>query len=58
MLDRFDAVDVAFDARVIRSGVEDRVIREDEALRDRARALLAACTDPVRTVLERQKSGR
>lgn len=46
------------DARVIRSGVEDRVIREDEALRDRARALLAACTDPVRTVLERQKSGR
>ncbi|MFE2323313.1 hypothetical protein ACFXD5_05190, partial [Streptomyces sp. NPDC059385] len=35
------------DARVIRSGVEDRVIRQDEALRNRARALLAACTTPA-----------
>ncbi|WP_031155652.1 hypothetical protein [Streptomyces xanthophaeus] len=30
------------DARVVRSGVEDRVIRQDEALRSRARVLLAA----------------
>ncbi|GAA2325483.1 hypothetical protein OKJ48_00490 [Streptomyces kunmingensis] len=35
------------DARVIRSGVEDRVIRQDEALRNRARALLTACTGPA-----------
>ncbi|MGW7052922.1 hypothetical protein [Streptomyces sp. NPDC054887] len=34
------------DARVIRSGVEDRVIRQDEALRNRARILLTACADP------------
>ncbi|MEV0019476.1 hypothetical protein [Streptomyces tendae] len=33
------------DARVVRSGVEDRVIRQDEALRNRARALLPACPD-------------
>lgn len=32
------------DARVIRSGVEDRIIRQDEALRNRARALLTACS--------------
>ncbi|MGW7178350.1 hypothetical protein [Streptomyces xanthophaeus] len=30
------------DARVVRSGVEDRIIRQDEALRSRARVLLAA----------------
>lgn len=35
------------DARVIRSGVEDRIIRQDEALRNRARALLAARTAPA-----------
>ncbi|OLZ59364.1 hypothetical protein AVW11_26555 [Streptomyces amritsarensis] len=35
------------DARVIRSGIEDRVIRQDEALRNRARALLAVCTAPA-----------
>ncbi|WP_331737950.1 hypothetical protein [Streptomyces sp. NBC_01276] len=35
------------DARVIRSGVEDRIIRQDEALRNRARALLTACTAPA-----------
>ncbi|MGW7195635.1 hypothetical protein [Streptomyces chryseus] len=35
------------DARVVRSGVEDRVIRQDEALRHRARVLLTACTDPA-----------
>ncbi|WP_411111542.1 hypothetical protein [Streptomyces sp. c-19] len=35
------------DERVIRSGVEDRVIREDEALRSRARILLTACTEPA-----------
>ncbi|MFE1379240.1 hypothetical protein ACFW6S_09895 [Streptomyces sp. NPDC058740] len=29
------------DARVVRSGVENRIIRQDEAFRDRARALLA-----------------
>ncbi|MFD3547357.1 hypothetical protein ACFWUW_17450 [Streptomyces sp. NPDC058655] len=34
------------DARVIRSGVEDRVIRQDEALRNRAR-ILTACTEPA-----------
>ncbi|MFJ3891352.1 hypothetical protein [Streptomyces rubrogriseus] len=33
------------DARVVRSGVEDRLIRQDEALRNRARALLTACPD-------------
>ncbi|MFI0203779.1 MULTISPECIES: hypothetical protein [Streptomyces] len=33
------------DARVVRSGVEDRVIRQDEALRNRARTLLTACPD-------------
>ncbi|MEV5937447.1 hypothetical protein [Streptomyces sp. NPDC051994] len=32
------------DARVIRSGVEGRVIRQDEAFRNRARGLLAAST--------------
>ncbi|MER6319070.1 hypothetical protein ABT237_35750 [Streptomyces sp. NPDC001581] len=35
------------DARVVRSGVEDRVIRQDEALRNRARVLLTACPDPA-----------
>ncbi|WP_327359934.1 hypothetical protein [Streptomyces sp. NBC_01296] len=35
------------DARVVRSGVEDRVIRQDEALRNRARILLTACPDPA-----------
>lgn len=35
------------DARVVRSGVEDRVIRQDEALRNRARALLTTCPDPA-----------
>ncbi|MET9388517.1 HEAT repeat domain-containing protein [Streptomyces sp. NPDC002928] len=35
------------DARVVRSGVEDRIIRQDEALRNRARVLLTACTDPA-----------
>ncbi|MFG2986450.1 hypothetical protein ACGFYQ_35265 [Streptomyces sp. NPDC048258] len=33
------------DARVVRSGVEDRVIRQDEAFRNRARALLTTFTD-------------
>ncbi|MEU5743530.1 hypothetical protein ABZ784_36820 [Streptomyces tendae] len=33
------------DARVVRLGVEDRVIRQEEALRNRARALLPACLD-------------
>nr|WP_134655874.1 hypothetical protein [Streptomyces sp. H23] len=33
------------DARVVRSGVEDRVIHQDETLRNRARALLTACPD-------------
>lgn len=31
------------DERVIRSGVEDRVIRQDEAFRNRARILLTTC---------------
>lgn len=35
------------DARVIRSGVVDRIIREDEAFRSRARALLTAFTAPA-----------
>ncbi|MET8826279.1 hypothetical protein ABZX40_34570 [Streptomyces sp. NPDC004610] len=35
------------DARVVRSGVEGRVIRQDEALRTRARALLSACPTPA-----------
>ncbi|GGS21754.1 hypothetical protein GCM10010205_59460 [Streptomyces nojiriensis] len=34
------------DARVVRSGVEDRIIRQDETLRNRVRALLTACPDP------------
>ncbi|WP_328890374.1 hypothetical protein [Streptomyces sp. NBC_00316] len=33
------------DPRVIRSGVENRIIRQDEAFQDRARELLAALTD-------------
>ncbi|WP_330238799.1 hypothetical protein [Streptomyces sp. NBC_00525] len=36
------------DARVVRSGVEDRIIRHDEAFRDRARALLATFRGPGR----------
>ncbi|MFI7359906.1 hypothetical protein ACIBTP_39005 [Streptomyces avidinii] len=35
------------DARVVRSGVEHRVIRQDEALQNRARALLTACPAPA-----------
>ncbi|MFE2851991.1 hypothetical protein ACFXJO_12760 [Streptomyces lavendulae] len=35
------------DARVVRSGVEDRIIHQDEALRNRGRALLTACPDPA-----------
>ncbi|MGW1505238.1 hypothetical protein ACWCQW_43385 [Streptomyces mirabilis] len=35
------------DARTIRSGVEDRVIRQDEAFRNRARALAAPFTAPT-----------
>ncbi|MGW6982302.1 hypothetical protein ACWGE1_23160 [Streptomyces sp. NPDC054932] len=35
------------DARVVRSGVEDRVIRQDEALGNRARVLLTPCTAPA-----------
>ncbi|PPS91484.1 hypothetical protein [Streptomyces sp. MH60] len=33
------------DARVVRSGIEDRVIHQDETLRNRARSLLTACPD-------------
>ncbi|XDO64380.1 hypothetical protein HEP84_57360 [Streptomyces sp. RLB1-33] len=35
------------DARIIRSGVEDRIIRQDEAFRNRARALVTAFTAPT-----------
>ncbi|MFE0450048.1 hypothetical protein ACFW2D_01880 [Streptomyces sp. NPDC058914] len=35
------------DARTIRSGVEDRIIREDETFRHRARTLLTAVTAPT-----------
>jgi len=35
------------DARVVRSGVADRIIREDEAFRSRARELLTAFTTPA-----------
>ncbi|MFF3583972.1 hypothetical protein [Streptomyces mirabilis] len=37
------------DARIIRSGVEDRIIRQDEAFRNRARALVTTFTAPGRT---------
>lgn len=37
------------DARIIRSGVEDRIIRQDEAFRNRARALVTTFTTPGRT---------
>ncbi|MFD7048498.1 hypothetical protein ACFWBS_17790 [Streptomyces mirabilis] len=35
------------DARIIRSGAEDRIIRQDEALRNRARALVTTFTAPT-----------
>ncbi|MET7980755.1 hypothetical protein ABZW44_49015 [Streptomyces mirabilis] len=35
------------DARIIRSGVEDRIIRQDEAFRNRARALVTTFTAPT-----------
>ncbi|MFF4330699.1 HEAT repeat domain-containing protein [Streptomyces sp. NPDC048387] len=35
------------DARVIRWGFEDRIIGQDEALRNRARVLLSTCTAPA-----------
>ncbi|MEU6648543.1 hypothetical protein ABZ904_03610 [Streptomyces sp. NPDC046900] len=35
------------DARIIRSGVEDRIIRQDEAFRNRVRALVNAFTAPA-----------
>ncbi|MFB7180715.1 hypothetical protein ACFCYI_23800 [Streptomyces sp. NPDC056257] len=35
------------DARVVRSGVEDRLIRQGEALRNRVRVLLSACRAPA-----------
>ncbi|MGW9449713.1 HEAT repeat domain-containing protein [Streptomyces sp. NPDC055632] len=38
------------DARVVRSGLEDRIIDQDESFRNRARALLAACGNPTATV--------
>ncbi|MFE5897084.1 hypothetical protein ACFQ67_06640 [Streptomyces sp. NPDC056488] len=37
------------DARVVRSGIENRVIDQDESFRNRARALLAACGNPTTT---------
>ncbi|MFF2512076.1 hypothetical protein [Streptomyces sp. NPDC058086] len=35
------------DARIIRSGVEDRIIRQDEDFRKRVRALVTAFTAPT-----------
>ncbi|MFB7438795.1 hypothetical protein ACFC01_10725 [Streptomyces mirabilis] len=35
------------DARIIRSGAEERIIRQDEALRNRARALVTTFTAPT-----------
>ncbi|MFC9632203.1 hypothetical protein ACFTY8_23680 [Streptomyces mirabilis] len=34
------------DARIVRSGVEERVIRQDEALRNQARTLVTTFTAP------------